>query len=69
MAAQRVHDKSAVHVCNFLINVKASGEKLEYCDTDGARELARACIELKIARGPTIPGNKKLMAVAERKDS
>eukprot|EP00959_Pyramimonas_sp_CCMP1952_P211330 4422869-Pyramimonas_sp.AAC.1 len=29
-------------------------------------ELARACIELIIAHDPIIPGNKKLMAVAER---
>eukprot|EP00959_Pyramimonas_sp_CCMP1952_P319173 6678431-Pyramimonas_sp.AAC.1 len=32
----------------------------------GARELARACYELKIARDPTIPGNKKQNAVARR---
>eukprot|EP00959_Pyramimonas_sp_CCMP1952_P245237 5125520-Pyramimonas_sp.AAC.1 len=56
MAAQGVHDKSATHVCNFWINRKAPGEKLEYCYTDGARELARACVELQIAHDPTIPG-------------
>eukprot|EP00959_Pyramimonas_sp_CCMP1952_P403151 8446891-Pyramimonas_sp.AAC.1 len=65
-ASQGVHDKSAVHVCIFLINLKALGEELEYCNTDGARELARACIEFRIAHDPTIPGNRKLMAVAER---
>eukprot|EP00959_Pyramimonas_sp_CCMP1952_P394133 8258359-Pyramimonas_sp.AAC.1 len=34
--------------------------------TNGARELARACYELKIAHDPSIPGNKKHNAVAER---
>eukprot|EP00959_Pyramimonas_sp_CCMP1952_P069126 1443077-Pyramimonas_sp.AAC.1 len=57
LAAQCVHDKSAVH---------APGEKLEYCYTDGARGLARACYELVIAHDPTIPGHKKQHAVAER---
>eukprot|EP00959_Pyramimonas_sp_CCMP1952_P029317 615518-Pyramimonas_sp.AAC.1 len=33
---------------------------------DGARELARACYELNIAHVPTIPGNRKHNAVAER---
>ena len=54
------------YMCNFLINLKAPGEKLEHRYTDGARVFARACLEVKIAHDPTIPGNKKLMAVAER---
>eukprot|EP00959_Pyramimonas_sp_CCMP1952_P426410 8931339-Pyramimonas_sp.AAC.1 len=29
LAAQGVHGKSAVHVCNFLINLNAPEEKLE----------------------------------------
>eukprot|EP00959_Pyramimonas_sp_CCMP1952_P411380 8620422-Pyramimonas_sp.AAC.1 len=66
LAAQGAHDKSAVHVCNFLVNLRAPEEKLEYCYTDGARELARACYELNIAYDPTIPGNRKHNAVAER---
>eukprot|EP00959_Pyramimonas_sp_CCMP1952_P043525 910252-Pyramimonas_sp.AAC.1 len=57
IAAQGAHDKSAIH---------PHGEKLECCYTDGARGFAGACIELKIAHDATIPGNKKLIAVAER---
>eukprot|EP00959_Pyramimonas_sp_CCMP1952_P361769 7576397-Pyramimonas_sp.AAC.1 len=53
-------------MCNLLVNLKAPGEKLEYCYTDGARELARACYKLQIAHGPTIPGNKMQNAAAER---
>eukprot|EP00959_Pyramimonas_sp_CCMP1952_P181924 3803982-Pyramimonas_sp.AAC.1 len=64
LAAQGVHDKSAVHICNFAVNLKAPGEKLEYCYADGAQELARPCCELKIARDPTI--QKMQNAVAER---
>eukprot|EP00959_Pyramimonas_sp_CCMP1952_P445119 9320474-Pyramimonas_sp.AAC.1 len=59
LAAQGVRDKSAVHVCNFLVNLKALGEKLEHGYADGAREFARARHELKIAHDPIIPGNKK----------
>eukprot|EP00959_Pyramimonas_sp_CCMP1952_P294853 6166862-Pyramimonas_sp.AAC.1 len=66
LAAQGVHDKSAAHVCNCLVNLKAPEEKLENRYTDGARELVRARYELKIAHDPTIPGNKKQNAVAER---
>eukprot|EP00959_Pyramimonas_sp_CCMP1952_P163806 3424729-Pyramimonas_sp.AAC.1 len=66
LAAQGIHDKSAVHVCNSLVNLKAPGEKLEHCYADGARELARARYEPKIAHDPTIPRNKKQNAVAER---
>eukprot|EP00959_Pyramimonas_sp_CCMP1952_P237485 4963086-Pyramimonas_sp.AAC.1 len=64
LAAQSVHDKSAVYVCNVLKTVP--GAKLTFCYTDGARELARACLELQKAHDPTIAGNKKLLAVAER---
>eukprot|EP00959_Pyramimonas_sp_CCMP1952_P376488 7885904-Pyramimonas_sp.AAC.1 len=59
LAAQGVHDKSAVHVCHFFSKSQSPRGKLEYCYTDGARELARACCELNIAHDPTIPGNKK----------
>eukprot|EP00959_Pyramimonas_sp_CCMP1952_P301154 6301004-Pyramimonas_sp.AAC.1 len=45
LAAQGVHDKYAVRVCTFLINLRAPGEKLCYCYTDGAKECARACIK------------------------
>eukprot|EP00959_Pyramimonas_sp_CCMP1952_P335545 7025879-Pyramimonas_sp.AAC.1 len=66
LAAQGVHDKSAVHVCNLLVHLRAPEEKFVYCFADGARELARACYELDIAHVPTFPGNKKENAVAER---
>eukprot|EP00959_Pyramimonas_sp_CCMP1952_P217162 4541798-Pyramimonas_sp.AAC.1 len=69
LAAQGVHDKSAAHVCNCLVNFKAPGEKLENCYADGARELARACYGLKIAHDPTVPGNKKQNTVAERRST
>eukprot|EP00959_Pyramimonas_sp_CCMP1952_P400135 8383574-Pyramimonas_sp.AAC.1 len=59
LAAQGAHDK-------FASSLKAPREKLEHCYADGARELARACCELKAARDPTTPGNKKQSAVAER---
>eukprot|EP00959_Pyramimonas_sp_CCMP1952_P395405 8285142-Pyramimonas_sp.AAC.1 len=42
LAAQGLRDKSAVHACNFFVNLKTPGEKLEHCYADGARELARA---------------------------
>eukprot|EP00959_Pyramimonas_sp_CCMP1952_P175765 3672639-Pyramimonas_sp.AAC.1 len=31
MAAQGVHDEPAIHACNFLMNLTASGKNLEYC--------------------------------------
>eukprot|EP00959_Pyramimonas_sp_CCMP1952_P276637 5782354-Pyramimonas_sp.AAC.1 len=42
LAAQGARDKSAAHVCHFLVNLRAPEEKLEHCYADGARELARA---------------------------
>eukprot|EP00959_Pyramimonas_sp_CCMP1952_P340885 7140312-Pyramimonas_sp.AAC.1 len=65
LAAQGARDKLAAHACNFLIYIRTRGEKLECCYTDGAGEFAQACPELEVARHPAVPGNKKLMAVAE----
>eukprot|EP00959_Pyramimonas_sp_CCMP1952_P209393 4380617-Pyramimonas_sp.AAC.1 len=42
LAAQGKHDKSAVRARRILIHPKAPTEKLHYCYSDGARELARA---------------------------
>ena len=38
----------------------------EYVWTDGAKELALVCRELKAAHDTTVPGNKRQNAVAER---
>ena len=43
LAAIGVFDKSAVQVCNFLVNLLAPGESIRYCYTDGSKELATAC--------------------------
>ena len=64
--ASGVCDKSSAHVCIFLLHLKVPREKLSYCYADFAKELARACKVLKIARDPAIPGNRRHKSIAER---